>query len=214
MYELDHIVLAAPDLDAAKLSFSEQTGVMPIDGGPHEGRGTRNALVSFDNGAYLEIIAPDPEQSLDGTRGESFAQLGESRLLHWAVRVDDLQQVADKAKAAGLTPKDVFQMSRRLPDGTLLEWELMGLGGHDLRGCAPFFIDWLKSPHPSETAPKVGDLTLFQIDVPAASPLARFLDAASAGVTLAEGPESMTLSIESPEGPVSWTTESPAGFEF
>jgi len=62
MSELDHIVLAAPDLDEAKRSFNDQTGVMPMDGGPHENLGTRNALVSFGDGVYLEIIAPDPEQ--------------------------------------------------------------------------------------------------------------------------------------------------------
>ena len=72
---LDHIVLAAPDLDEAKDAFDAQTGVMPIDGGPHEGLGTRNALVSFGDGTYLEIIAPDPEQPLQGTRGERLARM-------------------------------------------------------------------------------------------------------------------------------------------
>ena len=153
MSELDHIVLAAPDLDEAKRSFNDQTGVMPMDGGPHENHGTRNALVSFGDGVYLEIIAPDPEQPLQGTRGERFAEMPDSRLLHWAVRANDLSYVADNAMACGLLPGDVIQMARKQPSGERLEWELMGIGGHKLGGCAPFFIDWLRSPHPADAAP-------------------------------------------------------------
>ena len=86
MNRFDHIVIAAPDLAQAKLEFEELTGVPPADGGPHIGLGTRNALVSFGADCYLEIIAPDPEQTLVGTFGARLAQLDALTLLHWAVR--------------------------------------------------------------------------------------------------------------------------------
>ena len=47
MHQLDHLVIAAPDLADAKTAFADATGCMPVDGGAHNGLGTRNALVSF-----------------------------------------------------------------------------------------------------------------------------------------------------------------------
>ena len=66
MHQLDPLVIAAPDLANAKTTFAAATGCMPADGGAHNGLGTRNALVSFGTSTYLEIIAPDLEQSQEG----------------------------------------------------------------------------------------------------------------------------------------------------
>jgi len=62
MNQLDHIVMAVPDLAAAKAQFEADTGVLPVDGGAHLGLGTCNALVSFGAAQYLEILAPDQQQ--------------------------------------------------------------------------------------------------------------------------------------------------------
>ena len=101
MNQLDHFVVAVPDLDKAKAAFEKKTGVLPADGGPHLGIGTRNALVSFGDGAYLELIAPDPAQDLEGKFGAWLAKLPDERLLQWAIRTDDVSAVAARAKSAG-----------------------------------------------------------------------------------------------------------------
>lgn len=56
---LDHIVLAAPDLEEAIAEFEQMTGTKPIVAGTINGLGIRCARVSFNDSSYLEIIAPD-----------------------------------------------------------------------------------------------------------------------------------------------------------
>ena len=214
MNQLDHIVIAAPDLDAAKQEFADRTRVTPIDGGQHVGRGTRNALVSFGAGQYLEIIAPDPEQDIGDTFGAALAGLSETRLLHWAVRVSGLEAVAEVARAAGFEPGPIFETSRAQADGVVLNWKLMGVGGHDAGGFVPFYIDWLDCPHPADTSVVVGPLTVFELHLPADDP-ARQLLAGTDNVTLEAGSRALTVRFDSPGGPVEYSADgSLPGFSF
>ena len=210
--QLDHIVVAAPDLELAKAEFARTTGVAPIDGGPHPGRGTCNALVSFGASSYLEIIAPDPQQTLAGTNGAKFAELREPELLHWAVRTTDLEAVSLKAKQAGLTPGAINPMSRNTPQGEVLNWRLMGLGGHTHGGLLPFYIDWLDCPHPALSAPVVGDLDEVLLSLPSTELLG--LIETVAGVRAQSGPAKLAVGYNTSQGHQSYQSESPAGFGF
>jgi catechol 2,3-dioxygenase-like lactoylglutathione lyase family enzyme len=216
MNQLDHIVLAAPDLAAAKARFEADTGVLPIDGGAHPGRGTRNALISFGETQYLEILAPDPDQDTAGTFAEHLAELAEPTLFHWAIRVTNLDAARARAEAAGFAPGATLPTQRSLPSGELLAWELMGIGGHDLGGLVPFYIDWQETPHPATTSPVVGALTTFEVTVPADSGVLTLLDPPPEHVQLATGSRSMRVSFDSPKGPVIFTTggEQPLGFRL
>lgn len=212
MLQLDHIVLAAPDLAGAKERFQRDTGVAPVDGGPHVGLGTRNALVSFGGGQYLEIIAPDPEQ-VGGDFSAALARLGEPELLHWAVRVEALEDLAQRARGCGFEPGEIRRTSRAQPSGELLVWELMGLVGHGSGGFVPFFIDWLDSPHPADTSPQVGALTRFVLALPAGHPV-HVLLAGCAGLDLVEGEPFVSVRFESPRGEHGWDAARLAGFRM
>ncbi len=210
--QLDHIIIAAPNLEQAKADFFEKTGVEPVDGGPHTNGGTCNALVAFSRGVYLELICPDPNQKIEGTQAERIAELPEPVVLHWAVQETGLSSVAEKAKGSGLAPGPVVPMERVTPAGDTLAWELCMMGGHDLGGVMPFFIDWLDSTHPSKTSPEVGALTEFVVSAPADSALAGFLDPVPDYSQLTEGGPAISFKFESPNGVVSFSQSNPRGF--
>ena len=212
--EFDHLVLATQNLEEAKKRFCESTTIEPSDGGAHPGLGTHNALVSFGNRQYLEILAPDPEQTGSSASRFSFPPAGQEQIFHWAIRSSDLPAIAERATAVGLEPPPIFSASRAQPGEGTLEWDLMGVGGHELAGIVPFFIDWKDTPHPSEKAPHVGTLESFSLSLPLAHPLRALLDPKPSGVQLIKGDPEIEVHFASPRGTVHLVERRPPGFHF
>ncbi len=206
---LDHIVFATSNLALATEAFADLTGCLPIPGGPHPVMGTRNALVSFGDGVYLEIIGPDPERKVDGLQAAAMAALERDSLFAWALATTDLQGIALNASRMGLEPSAPTETSRTLPDGTKLTWELLWL--HKMSGTWPFFIDWLDAPHPSVDSPKVGALLAFTVDLPV-DDSNRLPFETPARVELRTGAPRMSLAFESIRGPIEWSADDPKGF--
>ncbi len=156
---LDHVVYAVPDLEAAIDDLEQRLGVRSTLGGRHPGRGTYNALPSFGDGGYLEIIAPDPKQP-DPAAPRSFAvdTLTEPVLRTWAAKAPDIAARVQRARDAGYDPGDARDMSRERPDGVTLAWRLTQSGSEPGGWLVPFLIDGGESPHPADDAP--GGVTL------------------------------------------------------
>ncbi len=150
---VDHLILGASDLDQAVAWFEKTTGVKPVIGGVHPGRGTRNALVSLGGRQYLEILAPDPAQQGVSLKYD-LRLLTTPRLIHWVAVTDDIDQVVAKARSAGLSPIGPRDGSRARPDGRLLKWSSLDVVNNERVTLIPFFIQWAAdSLHPSQDSP-------------------------------------------------------------
>jgi hypothetical protein len=163
---VDHLLLGAPDLDAGIAWFEERTGVKAAIGGVHPGAGTRNALASLGGRQYLEIIAPDPAQSVFNFQID-LRRLTAPRLVTWAATSSDVEATAAAATKAGYKIFGPRDGSRARPDGVTLRWRTVGI----LAGFAeaeidptPFFIQWAADArHPSSDSPSGCRLTAFEI---------------------------------------------------
>lgn len=191
---LDHIVWAVPDLAAAVRDFTARTGVEPSPGGQHLGLGTRNSLVGLTDGAYLEIIGPDPDQPVPPHR-RPFGIDGRAgpRVAGWAVRVHDIEQRVARARASGHDPGDILDMQRRPPDGTVLRWRLTPLP-LDLQ-IIPFLIDWGDSPHPATSLTQEIRLIEWRAVHPDPSKVSAALQALDVTLPVVEGPEARLVAV-------------------
>ena len=90
-----------------------------------------------------------------------------------------------EARTAGIEFGDIAAMSRRRPDGVLLESELSHPQADGPLGCAlPFLIDWGHQAHPSETLAGGVRLTILEVSTPQPALLRIALDIAGAGPTV------------------------------
>jgi Glyoxalase-like domain len=162
LLKIDHLVYATPDLNRGIDEIEKLLGVRATPGGQHPGRGTRNALLALGPSNYLEIIAPDPEQSSPKTpRPFGIDGLKESRLVTWVAKGTELEQMKREADRNGIELGEVISGSRQRPDGVVLSWKYTNPQTVVADGIVPFFIDWGESPHPALTAAR--GLSLIQL---------------------------------------------------
>lgn len=202
---LDHLVYAVPDLAAAHAAFSATTGVAPAPGGRHLGRGTRNLLVGLGPTSYLEIIGPDPQHPADPDAVVPFGvdALTAPRLVAWAVHPPDIDAAAQASAAAGADLGGIGPLSRRTPEGTLLEWRLASPHPAPFSGVTPFLIDWGATAHPA-SAPGLPAVALrgLRATHPDPGAVTAVLHALDVRMSVAAGPPGLAALIETPRGPV------------
>jgi hypothetical protein len=184
---LDHLIFGVPMLEDGVGQLERRFGVRAQPGGRHQGLGTHNALLGLGQGAYLEIIAPDPDRPTPATpRPFGLDGLDHPRLAGWAVRCDDIDTRVAHARAHGYDPGDPVELQRATTHGTLLRWRLTpnALAG----GPVPFLIDWGDTVHPSGSAPTGLTLVSFHLEDPRPEALTSVLDDLAVQVPVVPGP--------------------------
>jgi Glyoxalase-like domain len=161
---LDHVSYAAePDgLAATAARLSDSIGVGCVNGGVHPRFGTRNVVLPLRGGHYVEVVevldhpAADKVAFGQAVRSRSLAGGG---WLGWVVAVDDMTAVESRLGRTSVPG------NRRLPDGTELHWDQLGVTGLMSDAQLPFFVHWGDgtAPHPSLSGPTEVSLVGLQI---------------------------------------------------
>ena len=207
--QIDHIIWAVPDLDAGAEIFEEMSGVAPIVGGVHPGRGTRNKLASAGDHMYFEIIAPDPAQMPFDPVNEpvqAFADLisrmAAPEVDMFAYSTPDLEAAAETGRRLGLQVVGPTPGQRITPGGVLIRWSHVDFVGHDFGQFLPFAINWLDSPHPSTTSPKGAIIEGVTVEHPRAGELRRIYEALGIPATVVEAEDPVIIvHMSSAKGP-------------
>jgi len=148
---IDHVILGAPSVEQGMAEFERLTGVKPVYGGQHPGRGTENALVSLGT-SYLEIVAPRAGMTPQGDLA-GLAQLKKLTPIAWAVHIEDLDKAQRELRRVGYPPTPPMPGSRITPAGDTLSWTTFGFEKPPVE-MAPFFIRWGDGVrHPSSSSP-------------------------------------------------------------
>ncbi len=201
---VDHLVFATPDLQQGIDAVEELLGIRASGGGSHPGWGTRNALLSLGESTYLEIIGPDPGQTLDSPPSLfGIDRVVAPQLVTWAVKCAGLASRGVFTFDDGGELGEVFPASRLTPEGETLSWHLSDPRVELEEGLLPFLIDWGDSSHPAASAAPGATLVELKMEHPEPDRLAGLLAQLDLSLTIREAPErALVAVIDSPAGRV------------
>ena len=137
--ELDHAVICGSNLDTLRQSFTD-VGLTPDIGGPHGNGMTQMAILGFDDGSYIELLAPAKAGSTAGSEWAKF--LSEDAVTcAWAVGTTALLVEVDRLKKVGIPVTTPERGSRKRPDGMSIEWMAANVGSGTPGSLLPFVIE-------------------------------------------------------------------------
>lgn len=207
--DLDHVILAGPDLAEAVAHVERLTGVRGAAGGQHP-TGTANHLIAFTvNGErvphYLEIIGPDPAREVAASEVATFGIAGRNRpgIATFAIHPRDIEVTFDAARQAGIELGEIRPLSRRTPEGELLEWRLTGGERRTPEAAVPFLIDWGSTQQPGLSDLPTLELLGLRVEHPDAASLAESYAVLGVDLEPVLAPEAaIVLIVQGPDGPV------------
>lgn len=166
--DIDHLVVAAPDLAAGVAWCERVLGVSPAPGGSHALMGTHNRLLNISSAVYprcyLEIIAIDPAApgpvgrarwfDLDQPALQQALREQGPGLVHWVARVAQMDATLAQMHSEGIDAGEPVAAER----GDL-RWRIaLRQDGRRLRREGlPTLIEWAAGgPHPADRLPASG----------------------------------------------------------
>lgn len=197
---LDHIVVATPDLHEGVQQIAEATGVQLERGGSHPHWGTRNYLATFGDGSYFELISADPENTeFSGTRPFKVDEVEHTRAVTWAIEPPSVEAALAAAEEAGFDLGEPAPGSRHTAAGELLQWRLTPpIAGPS--GIIPFLLDWSGSTTPAATLTPQLSLVDIKASHPEAARYTALLKSMGTDLEISQGPESLQFTLEGPAG--------------
>lgn len=159
----DHASVCGSDLQTMQQAFAD-VDLKPDYGGPHANGITHMAALGFDDGSYLELIAPQKPGAVEGTPWSKF-MAADAGPCAWAVFTPDIKLEAERLKGLGIPASAPEPGSRKRPDGMSIEWTIANIGSGTPGSGLPFLIED-RTPHEwrVQTSASVKDSGLRGVD--------------------------------------------------
>jgi uncharacterized protein (TIGR02246 family) len=201
---IDHVIVSIDSLERGMALLQQLTGVAPVKGGVHPGRGTQNALLSLGPTTYLELLAPNPADSAGPAVVEAMSVYRELTPSGWAVHTLDAGSLHAALTSAGASLSELRPGSRATTSGDTLRWITFAPPALATEWLLPFFIEWVKpTPHPATTTPEGCRLAGMMLHAPDADALRGALDTLDLPVTVDTAAErAIQLVLDCPAGRV------------
>src|ERR1019366_1729296 len=137
--KIDHVTVAGSSLKDLQANLPA-AGIPPVYGGAHTNGATEMAVVSFPDGSYLELMAP---QATTGDRlidQQPWAKFLRGNGGPWArgTREKDLAAEGARRRGAAAAVSAPVRGGRQRPDGVRLEWETSDVGAEPRGAFFPF----------------------------------------------------------------------------
>ncbi|MFF2876105.1 VOC family protein [Gottfriedia sp. NPDC057991] len=147
----DHLVWFFKKPEKAILPL-KQRGIHVVKGGRHESWGTYNTLTYFGL-SYIEFLGIEnlsiakkhDENRLITQIVEQLAKKSREGPATLAIRTNQIEELASKLKAEGLTVYGPLTGERVRADGHVIRWSLLFPEYPEKKIKLPFFIEWEKS---------------------------------------------------------------------
>jgi hypothetical protein len=141
---IDHVTVCGDDLERLRREFAA-VGIPSEYGGAHANGLTHMALAGFEDGSYVELIAPvkgaDPARATGMMAGWMPLMVGNAGAGAWAVRASGIHEHAEELKSRGIEVRGPERGGRIRPDGVQLEWETAIVGPGSAGSVLPFMIE-------------------------------------------------------------------------
>lgn len=196
MLRLDHLAIAAEQLDEGAEIVAERLGLPLTAGGKHAHMATHNRLLGLGD-LYLEVISIDPEAPAPAWPRwfdlDHFS--GPPRLTNWICATDDLDGMLARAPEGAGVATDLARGD--------LRWRMAvpPTGRLPFDDTYPALIQWL-GPHPTSRLPDSGARLLrLEIAHPEADALRTSLALADPRVVIVPGPaKALWAEMDTPHG--------------
>ncbi|MEM9730463.1 MAG: VOC family protein, partial [Myxococcota bacterium] len=205
---IDHLALCGPDTRDAVARMAELTGVTAELRDPEPDQYYWSATIPLGQSRFLEILGPNPEFRGFNPFIETVRQFDGLRPVFWYVGTRDFEAFRVASKRAG-APVERIETVTLDRDGERFDYT-RGILGPGFKSARPCVIEWRERP-PSVTADSQLRLTALRLADPDAASLRETFAALGIEQTVEQGPASLAVDLETPEGPI--TFEGP-GLEF
>ena len=123
---LDHVTVCGSNLDTLRQTFAV-SGMAPDMGGPQANGVTQVTVLGFNDGTYIELMAPAKPGVTDGSDLAKF-MYGNDGPCAWTVGTNSIQDEVDRLKQAGIPVKSPEHHSLKRSDGMSIVWTAADVG--------------------------------------------------------------------------------------